>query len=142
MTEARRAPRPYANAVSLVSVLLAVHDDGEYVRLAVESLLRQTVADLELILIDDASTDGPPAYLESEDYDLWSRLLEVAEGANLALPLVLKRVHPGQASLRRRHLQASFQRHVALREIARVAPEFSAAEGERAWSFGSGRDTR
>src|SRR5439155_11875095 len=83
-----------------------------------------------------------PLYLESEDYDLWSRLLEVADGANLGLPLVLKRVHLGQASLRRRDLQASFQRKVALREMARVAPELSAAEGERAWSFGSGRDKK
>src|SRR5205807_4074279 len=32
-------------------------------------------------------------YLESEDYDLWTRLLTNAEGVNLRAPLVLKRVH-------------------------------------------------
>jgi hypothetical protein len=80
-----------------------------------------------------------PEYLESEDYDLWTRLLADADGANLAEPLVLKRVHARQASLRRRDLQESFQRQVALREIARLAPELSAHDAELAWRFGSGR---
>ena len=80
-----------------------------------------------------------PSFLESEDYELWSRLLATADGANLADPLVLKRVHPGQASRRRSDVQKSFQRQVALREIARVAPDLSAEEGERAWAFGTGQ---
>jgi glycosyltransferase involved in cell wall biosynthesis len=78
-----------------------------------------------------------PDFLESEDYDLWARLLATgAEGANLGLPLVSKRVHAGQASLRRRELQESFQRRVAFREIERLAPDVDA---ERAWS-GDGRE--
>jgi glycosyltransferase involved in cell wall biosynthesis len=247
--------------VPLVSVLLATHNDARYLRLAVKSVLRQTLSDLELVVVDDASTDdtaellsgisdsrlvvlrndnqlglaaslnraldhaqgqyfarldaddvalpdrlelqlarfrdlgvlgtavldlneeghlgtlhrnplGPRAvrwlalfsspffhptvlvarealeandlrydssYLESEDYELWTRLLATTDGANLADPLVLKRVHPGQASLRRSDMQKSFQRQVALREIARVAPELSAEERERAWAFGTGR---
>jgi glycosyltransferase involved in cell wall biosynthesis len=75
-----------------------------------------------------------PVYLESEDYDLWTRLLAKAEGRNLAEPLVLKRVHAGQASLRRANLQQSFQRQIALREIARVAPHVGA---EGAWRVGA-----
>jgi glycosyltransferase involved in cell wall biosynthesis len=224
--------------VPLVSVLLAVHDDPRFLREAVDSVLGQTLADLELILVDDASEEpvedvddarvrvlrnetqlglaaslnrgldeaagkyvarldaddvalphrlerqverlpGPaavigsavvdvdengargrthvlpegavelrwhalfsspffhptvlvdrevleahglryaPEFLESEDYDLWTRLFEHADGANLREPLVLKRVHAGQASQRRRDVQESFQRRVALREIGR-----------------------
>ena len=74
------------------------------------------------------------SFRESEDYDLWTRLLATgAEGGNVPEPLVLKRVHRDQASLRRGQLQRSFQRRVALREIARIS---RAVDGELAWSFG------
>ena len=248
----------------LVSVLLAVHDDERFVGLAIESVLEQTLHDLELIVVDDASSDGTPAlldavaderlrvlrnehqtglaaslnrgldlargryvarldaddvalperlerqverlradprcavvgtavveldedgrpgathglpagatplrwhalfsspffhptvlvdrelldthglrydpgYLESEDYELWTRLFAFADGGNLRAPLVLKRVHPGQATLRRSELQESFQRRVALREIARVAPALDSSRAQLAWQIGSGR---
>jgi glycosyltransferase involved in cell wall biosynthesis len=75
-------------------------------------------------------------FLESEDYDLWTRLLATgAEGGNLDEALVLKRVHAGQASLARSDVQRSFQRRVALREIERTAP---GVDAEAAWSFGIG----
>jgi glycosyltransferase involved in cell wall biosynthesis len=90
-------------------------------------------------LLDRHGLRYDPAYLESEDYELWSRLLELGDGANLAEPLVLKRVHAGQASLRRSDLQESFQRQVALREIARIAPDLDAEAAELAWRLGSGR---
>ncbi|MEP6892604.1 MAG: glycosyltransferase [Gaiellaceae bacterium] len=248
----------------LVSVLLAVHNDARFLGAAVESVLRQTISDLELLVVDDASTDEAagalarfddprlsvltnpeqlglaaslnralehasgryvarldaddlalprrlelqlarirqsadigvlgtgildlseqgrpgalhrnpssrlgvrwlalfgapffhptvlvdrellarhslrydPAYLESEDYDFWTRLLALADGGNLREPLVLKRVHARQASIRRSDVQESFQRQVALREIAEVAPELGADATELAWFLGSGR---
>jgi glycosyltransferase involved in cell wall biosynthesis len=231
--------------VPLVSVLLAVHDDKRFLREAVDSVLAQTLTDLELILVDDGSTvplesiDDPrvrilrnkvrlglaaslnsaldaatgkyvarldaddvalphrlerqverlsrrtavvgsavvdldehgargrthvmpggavplrwhalfsspffhPTVLvdretldrhglrydssfdESEDYDLWTRLFEYADGDNVPDALVLKRVHPRQASVRRRDVQESFQRRVALREIARYGVDAEA----------------
>ncbi|HEU5264359.1 MAG TPA: glycosyltransferase, partial [Gaiellaceae bacterium] len=47
----------------LVTVLVAVHDGESYLRTALESVLRQTVADLELVVVDDGSTDGTPDVL-------------------------------------------------------------------------------
>jgi glycosyltransferase involved in cell wall biosynthesis len=251
--------------VPLVSVLLAAHDEARYVRSAVESVLGQTLGDLELVVVDDASTDATaelvsvleddrivlvrndeqlglaaslnrgldhatgryvarldaddvalpqrlesqverlgsrpdaaivgsdiadldeggrtgavhqmprgavavrwhavfaapffhptvlvdrevldghglrydPLFLESEDYDLWTRLLAFADGDNVAQPLVLKRAHAAQASARRRELQAAFQLQVALREIARVAPDLATEDAEAAWELGSGRN--
>ena len=41
-----------------VSVLLPVHDAGEFLRPTVESVLAQTMADFEVVLVDDGSTDG------------------------------------------------------------------------------------
>lgn len=79
-----------------------------------------------------------PEFLESEDYDLWARLLEVADGDNLTEPLLLYRTHAGQASQRRRGVQREFQRRVALREIARVAPELTPEQSELAWRVGAG----
>jgi glycosyltransferase involved in cell wall biosynthesis len=73
-------------------------------------------------MLDAHSLRYNPEFLESEDYDLWTRLFEHADGENLREPLVLKRVHAGQASQRRRDVQESFRRRVAFREIARVAP--------------------
>src|SRR6185437_2567055 len=83
-----------------------------------------------------------PSFLESEDYDLWTRLFAVADGDNLRDPLVLKRVHAGQASLRRADVQGTFARRVALREIGRVAPALSAEDAELALRLGRGRVER
>ena len=90
-------------------------------------------------LLDRHGLRYDAGYLESEDYDLWTRLFAFADGVNLAEPLVLKRVHAAQASLRRSDVQESFQRRVALREIERVAPELDARRAELAWAVGSGR---
>lgn len=90
--------------------------------------------------VDRAELRYDPRFAESEDYDLWARLLAGAEGENLPEPLVLYREHPGQASRRWRDLQRSFQREVALREIVRVAPGLAAEEAELAWRLGAGEE--
>jgi glycosyltransferase involved in cell wall biosynthesis len=98
------------------------------------------------VLVDREALDRhglryDPAFLESEDYDLWMRLFVFADGVNLSEPLVEKRVHAAQASLRRSELQQSFQRQIALREIARLAPGLGEDQAELAWGLGSGRVT-
>mgnify|MGYP001021841706 CR=1 FL=1 len=41
-----------------VSVIMPVYNSGDYLKAAVESILNQSLRDLELILVDDGSTDG------------------------------------------------------------------------------------
>ena len=47
-------------AVPRVSVLIAAYNGASYVSEAIESVLTQTMPDLELILVDDGSTDQSP----------------------------------------------------------------------------------
>jgi glycosyltransferase involved in cell wall biosynthesis len=246
----------------LVTVLVAVHDGEPYVRAALASVLGQTVSDLELLVVDDASTDGTAALLagledprvrvlrndgqrglaaslnrgldeargtyvarldaddvamplrlerqlarirstaevavvgsavleidaswrlgrahampvgparvrwaalfsspffhpsvlveravlernglrydtgfeESEDYELWSRVLDRADGDNVPQPLVLYRVHEQQASHRRRELQREYQLRVARERIASLAPSLTDEAVELAWAVGA-----
>ena len=91
-------------------------------------------------LVDRLGLRYDERYEESEDYELWARLLEATDGANLAEPLVLYRVHAGQATQRRRGLQRDFQREVATRGITDVAPDLGAEEVELAWLLGAGEN--
>lgn len=51
-------------SVPLVSVILPVYNNGTTVEAAIRSVLRQTVTDHELIVIDDGSTDGSHEVVE------------------------------------------------------------------------------
>jgi GT2 family glycosyltransferase/predicted Zn-dependent protease len=55
-------PRPVDNA--LASLIILCCNEIEVTRLCLESVLRHTRAPYELVLVDNASTDGTPAYLE------------------------------------------------------------------------------
>ena len=250
-----------SSAPPLVSVLLAVHDGERFVRLALESVLRQSFSDLELVVVDDGSTDATAdvlagisdprlvrlrndermglaaslnrglevvrgryvarldsddvalrrwlerqlrelrerpdlaivgagvvqvdelgragalhllprgrelrwhalfsspflhntvvleravleshglrydsSFSESEDYELWTRLLALAGGDNVQEALVLHRIHSGRATVRHGAVQREFQLRVALREIARLAPGLTSDQVELAWRVGS-----
>ncbi len=49
----------------LVSVLMSVYNDASHLTAAVESILAQTLDDLEFIIIDDGSTDGSTELLNT-----------------------------------------------------------------------------
>ncbi len=53
------------SAPPVVSVLLPVRNGLPYLPAAVESVLRQTFRSLELLIIDDGSTDGTAAWLQT-----------------------------------------------------------------------------
>src|SRR5439155_4888265 len=53
---------------------------------------------IERELLDRHGLRYDPQFVESEDYELWTRILAVSDGANLPDPLVLYRLHAGQAS--------------------------------------------
>ncbi len=78
------------------------------------------------------------SFEESEDFDLWSRLLEHADGDNLREALVLYRKHAAQASARRAELQRDCQRRVALRQLTALAPALDDRAAELAWRAGAG----
>lgn len=45
----------------LLSVIVPVYNVEQYVDKCVQSIVRQTYKDLEIILVDDGSTDNSPA---------------------------------------------------------------------------------
>ncbi|MBA2742327.1 MAG: glycosyltransferase family 2 protein, partial [Actinobacteria bacterium] len=79
---------------------------------------------------------------ESEDYELWTRVLAHAEADSLEELLVVYRLHPDQASHRRAGLQRDFGRLVALAQIAATAPSLSEQARELAWKFGFRQELR
>jgi glycosyltransferase involved in cell wall biosynthesis len=69
--------------VPLVTVLVAVHDGEAYLRAALTSVLRQSVTDLELVVVDDGSTDSTPTILRGLE-DERIRVLRSDEQLGLA----------------------------------------------------------
>ena len=68
-----------------ISVLIAVHNGQPYVESAIRSIMEQTFRDIEIVVVDDASTDDTPevlARLAAEDPRL---RIETAK-TNLRLP--------------------------------------------------------
>ena len=71
-----------------VSVVMAVHDGERWLRAAIDSVLAQTFEDLELIVVDDGSTDGSAAIVRGvED----GRIRLIANDRNLGLAASLNR---------------------------------------------------
>lgn len=71
-----------------VSVLLCVYNGERYLREAVDSILAQTWADSEFVIVDDASTDTTPAILDSY-HDV--RIVRLRNAENVGLTKSLNR---------------------------------------------------
>lgn len=73
-----------------VSVVMAVHNDAAYLEAAIRSVLDQADVDLELVIIDDASTDESPTILDrarTSDPRVRVHTRQVNEGLTAALIL-------------------------------------------------------
>jgi glycosyltransferase involved in cell wall biosynthesis len=99
------------------------------------------VVDRELLerqgLLYDSGYDAGDA--STEDYELWSRLLAVADGDNIPEPLLLYRRHSGQASARRAEHQLELRRQIAVARILEIAPDLGADAAALAWLVGDAR---
>ncbi len=69
-----------------VSIILPVYNGARFLRQSVESCLRQTYRDLELVIIDDGSTDDSVKIIRDFRDD---RLLLVRHEKNRGLPAAL-----------------------------------------------------
>jgi glycosyltransferase involved in cell wall biosynthesis len=72
----------------MVSVVLPTYNGSRYLRHAIESVLNQSLHNIELIVVDDASTDSTPTIIE--DYKQMDRRIRaVRNDVNLRLPEAL-----------------------------------------------------
>lgn len=74
--------------VARISVLMAVHNGERFLREAVDSILGQTFADFEFIIVDDSSTDGTEVILNGY-HD--PRIVRLRNETNLGLTKSLNR---------------------------------------------------
>jgi glycosyltransferase involved in cell wall biosynthesis len=58
------------NNQPLVSVVIATYNMGQYINLAVDSILQQTWQNIEVIVIDDGSTDHTPTTMATYENDV------------------------------------------------------------------------
>lgn len=71
----------------LVTVIICVYNAGEYLRPSLESILKQTYQNLEILVVDDGSTDGCMATIE----DLADSRLRVIRQKNSGKPAAMNR---------------------------------------------------
>ena len=72
----------------LVTVIIGVYNAGEYFRPSLESILLQTYANLDIVVIDDGSTDG---CIETASDLLTDRRVRLFRQANATRPVTLNR---------------------------------------------------
>lgn len=104
----------------VITVVLPVHNGADYLHAAVDSILRQSFTDLELLIIDDGSTDHTPQIIAGFDdarirrvrHEKNRGLIAVLnEGLNLASSKYIARMdaddvcHPRRLELQYRFMQ-------------------------------------
>jgi len=74
--------------LGMISIVLPTYNGSQYIQCAVDSILKQTYTDIELIIVDDCSTDGTGAIVdEMAKYD--KRIRVIHNKMNKKLPASL-----------------------------------------------------
>src|SRR5436189_2072285 len=73
-----------AHSTPTVSVVMPVHNGERFLGEAIGSVLGQTFSDLELIVVDDASTDRTAALLEAASRDARVRVHRLERNLGVA----------------------------------------------------------
>jgi hypothetical protein len=108
-----------------VSVVMSVFNGERFLREAVDSILSQTFEDFEFIIIDDGSTDGSAAILDS--YGKVDPRVQVYHQENRGLVDALNR---GCGSARGKYIARMDADDIALRDRLRRQVEFMEAHAE------------
>lgn len=125
----------------MVSVLVPVHNGERFLAKTLESALRQSIADLEVIVLDDASSDGSMQSIEfftgdprlrvirrpisSGPAEAWNELLHESSGDLVKLLPQDDVMYPNQLEMEVRQLDlnsaavAAFSRHRLIDELGR-----------------------
>ncbi|MFX0556027.1 glycosyltransferase [Maribacter sp. CXY002] len=75
----------------LVTVYITNYNYGKFIRKAIESILNQTLKDIELIIIDDGSTDNSKDIIEEySNHDIISIIYQKNRGLNITNNVALK----------------------------------------------------
>ena len=69
-----------------VTVLMPVYNGEKYLREAIDSILNQTFADFEFLIINDASTDNSAEIIRSYNDN---RIIIIENDKNIGLPTTL-----------------------------------------------------
>lgn len=117
----------------LVTVLMSVHNGGQWVGAAVRSILAQSFRDFEFLIIDDASTDDTAAAVQAFD-DPRIRLVRLEENIGLtrALNLGLRQAR-GQFIARQDADDVSMPERIALQTAFLHARPEVVIVGSQGW---------
>lgn len=75
----------WSSKMSCISVVIPSYNHSRFIKIAVESVLRQTHTNLELIVIDDGSTDSSLDYLRTVKDDRYTLIEQLNAGAHNAI---------------------------------------------------------
>lgn len=134
-------PHVQATAEPLVSVVLPVFNGAAYIELALKSILNQTYRNLDVIVIDDGSTDATPALIRAAESDRRLRLVSrenrglvstLNEGLGLARGDLIARMDADDIAYPER-IQRQVDMLLARPELAITGTAIETLSGEYLW---------